>query len=312
MPVEKSTPNPHDAFFRHMLARPGRAEEFLRWYMPSKVGAFLDLSTLTQEDTSFVDLDLRTHFSDLLFRVRLIEGGDAFVLILLEHKSSPDPRVALQLLRYGALTWDRMPLPLPMLIPVVVYHGKEKWKVGKKFSSLFGLVDKVWRRYLPDFEYHLCDLSKYRDDQLHGEGGLAAILKLLKYIFLPELEAKLPDVFLETTRQIPESQASEEIKTMAFYLESSGRASTEVIMNAFSKARRKGGEMGTIMERIVEEYGPMVYKKAEERGKQQATIDLTLEQMNHKFGELEASVAEKIRGLAIGDLKNLAVDLLDF
>lgn len=316
MPAEKRSANPHDAFFRRMLARPERAAEFLRWYLPPKISALLDLTTLALEDTSFIDPDLREHFSDLLFRVRLKGGGEAFVLILLEHKSSPEPRVALQLLRYEALTWDRLPLPLPMLIPVVVYHGKEKWKVGKKFSSLFGSVDKVWRRYLPNFEYHLCDLSKYRDDQLHGEGGLAPILKLLKYVFRPELATKLPEVFLETAKATSESQAKEELRTMVYYLESSGRADAEMVLNAFSKTRHKGGEMESIWTRLIEEFSPGVYKDLEARssqqGMQQATIDLTLDMLEHKFGELETGVAEKIRGLAIGDVKNLAMDLLDF
>ena len=39
---------------------------------------------------SFVDEELRQHHSDVLFRVRLKTGSDAFAYVLLEHKSSSD------------------------------------------------------------------------------------------------------------------------------------------------------------------------------------------------------------------------------
>ena len=106
----------------------------------------------------------------------IIGGGEAYILILLEHKSTPDERVALQVLRYSVLKWDRMALPLPLIIPVVVYHGAKPWSIGKKLSDLFGQFSgsRIWRRYLADFEYHLCDLSKFRDEEL--EGGEAEVV----------------------------------------------------------------------------------------------------------------------------------------
>ncbi|NOT63125.1 MAG: ISNCY family transposase, partial [Acidobacteria bacterium] len=99
----KSQPSPHDAFFRRILARPEKAAEFLRWYLPAPIVAELDLNEVSYADTTFADAKLRKHFSDLLLRVTLRDGGKAYVLILLEHKSAPDPRVAIQVLRYAAL-----------------------------------------------------------------------------------------------------------------------------------------------------------------------------------------------------------------
>jgi predicted transposase/invertase (TIGR01784 family) len=49
---------------------------------------------------SFVDEELRQHHSDVLFRVQLKSGSDAFAYVLVEHKSVPDPIARLQLLRY--------------------------------------------------------------------------------------------------------------------------------------------------------------------------------------------------------------------
>jgi predicted transposase/invertase (TIGR01784 family) len=109
-------PNPHDAFFRHCFARVAVAVEFFRLYLPRQVVTRLDLSRVKLEEGAFVDKKLREHFTDLLFRVGLKGGGEAFIFILLEHKSAPDERVALQVLRYMVQAWDRLPMPLPLII----------------------------------------------------------------------------------------------------------------------------------------------------------------------------------------------------
>lgn len=85
----KKAPNPHDTFFKRTFSRIEIAAEFLRHYLPAKVVRQLDLTRLSLEKDSFVDARLRQHFSDLFFRVGLKDGGEAFVYILLEHKSAP-------------------------------------------------------------------------------------------------------------------------------------------------------------------------------------------------------------------------------
>ncbi|MGH9844892.1 MAG: Rpn family recombination-promoting nuclease/putative transposase, partial [Blastocatellia bacterium] len=74
MKKKKLVPNPHDAFFRRTFARPRMASEFLRIYLPARLAAQLDLTSVTLEDTSFVDQELREHYSDLLLRVSLKKG----------------------------------------------------------------------------------------------------------------------------------------------------------------------------------------------------------------------------------------------
>lgn len=136
----KQVPNPHDTFFKRTFARLEVAAEFLRHYLPAEVAGLLDLTQLTLEKDSFVDAKLRQHFSDLLYRVGLKEGGAAYVYILLEHKSAPEEWVALQLLRYLAQAWEQLrragSARLPLIIPVVCYHGAVPWRVGLRLRDL--------------------------------------------------------------------------------------------------------------------------------------------------------------------------------
>ena len=93
-------------------------------YLPADVAALFDLETLEVSKDSFVDEELRSHYSDLLYQVACRDGMPGFVYLLFEHKSRPEPLVALDLLRYQVRIW-RLWLgqggarPLPPIIPVV-------------------------------------------------------------------------------------------------------------------------------------------------------------------------------------------------
>ncbi|MCS6907583.1 MAG: Rpn family recombination-promoting nuclease/putative transposase, partial [Anaerolineales bacterium] len=119
--------NPHDRYFRETLAQPTAARDFLRYYLPTEVAALLDPDETPElMRDSFVEPELHEHLSDLLYRVRLRNARDAYVYILIEHKSYPYPEVAFQLLRYMVQIWEGLPRrhsALHPIVPMVVYHG---------------------------------------------------------------------------------------------------------------------------------------------------------------------------------------------
>jgi hypothetical protein len=234
------------------------------------------------------------------------EAAEAFIYLLLEHKSAPDERVALQLLRYVAQAWDRLPAPLPLIVPVVVYHGAAPWRVDRSLSGLFdpAVRESVWRRYLPDFEYYLCDLSRYSDEELKGAEGLAAALKLLKHIFRSDLPEKLPEVFIETARDLPEERALDQVKTMVSYLTESQRVTESQIENALLTARSEGGRMETVFDRME--------KKLIQRGRQEGAAELILSMLRRQIGVLEQTVEDRISALPVAKLKRLGEDLPGF
>ena len=81
-----------------------------------------------------------------------------YFYLLFEHKSKLYPNISLQLLGYMLSIWQSVakstPGKLPVIIPLLIYHGRDQWNVGLKLSDL------------PDYEYLLCDLSQYSADDL--------------------------------------------------------------------------------------------------------------------------------------------------
>ena len=88
MPVRR----PHDKLFRTVFAEPAEAAPLLRAHLPEPFANDLRWSSLTVQDASFVDDQLRDSEADLLFSIERTAGDPpAWLYVLLEHQSKPDP-----------------------------------------------------------------------------------------------------------------------------------------------------------------------------------------------------------------------------
>ena len=159
----------------------------------------IDLESLTAVKDSFVEKELRQHFSDLLYTVRHQEGN-LYLYLLFEHKSYPGPWTGLQLLRYLVRIWEqhRKQHPkerkLPAVVPLVLYHGRKKWRLSDRFSSLIAQDDNELVPFIPNFSWRVHDLSVLSDEEIRG-GVLDRItLLVLRHIFAPDLHSRLPGI----------------------------------------------------------------------------------------------------------------------
>jgi predicted transposase/invertase (TIGR01784 family) len=303
--------NPHDRFFKELLSRPDVAVDFLTNYLPSEIAALLDVSEPELEKDSFIDEELRQHFSDLLYRVKLKRSGVALIYILFEHKSGPDEWVAFQLLRYEVRIWEAERRngaeKLPPIFPLVFYHGREEWNVADRLSALLAGEDMAeFRKYLPEFEYHLCDISMYGEAELKGAALLRVGLSLLRHIFSEDLPERLTEIF-KLLLQAEEQSAIEYLGTVLRYLSSAAHPPNatdlkEALSTVFPE--KEGGLMQSFAETWLEE--------GREEGRQQGAAALALRQAQHRFGILEADTSDRIRALPLEKLEQLGEALLDF
>ena len=90
-------PNAHDALFRATFEDPSLVAAFLRDHLPNTLAAMLDVSAPEKVDGSFVDQALSGSQSDALYKVRTRTGQPVYCYLLIEHKSTPDTGLPLQL-----------------------------------------------------------------------------------------------------------------------------------------------------------------------------------------------------------------------
>ena len=298
--------NPHDRFFKELLSSPQMAADFLRYYLPQEVVAALDLSAPEPVRDAFVDADLQQHFADLLYRVRLSQGADAFVYVLFEHKSAPDRWVALQILRYLIRLWEKLLAQgvsqLPQVYPIVFYHGQSRWTAPLNFRSLVAVgQDSPLLKHVPEFEYYLIDLSAIDEEQLKGAPYLRAGLRLFRHIFGRELKQQLPAIFNLLDAE-PEPARLDHLRTIAVYL---ANATDQLTATDITESLKKAfPEKREFMETFLDTWI--------QQGRHEGLISLTLRQLRRRLGEISKELQEQVKVLPSRQLEDLGESLLDF
>jgi predicted transposase/invertase (TIGR01784 family) len=196
--MKPEIPNPHDRFFKQVFSEKENALDFMIHYLPPEILSLVDLDSVEIAKDSSVDEELRESFSDILYRVDL-GGSPGYVYLLFEHKSFAYRFTALQLLKYMIRIWElhlkQFPKKeLPVIVPLVVYHGETSWNAGLSLRDLIGTDQELLVAYVPHFDFLLYDLSEFSDDQIKGEVLLRVSLLVMKYIFRDELPGKLIEI----------------------------------------------------------------------------------------------------------------------
>lgn len=181
--MKEDLTHPHDALFKRVFAVPEHAASELRAVLPTDVAQRVDWSTQSPLSGTMVEEDLRGRASDLIFQVEYA-GADALVYLLFEHQSSQDPMMGYRMLRYMAALWDtwrskhKKARRLPVILPVVMYHGRKPWKAPRSFHDLLteaeGSLGEL-APFVPSFSYIVDDLAAQPTEVLLERKAAAAV-----------------------------------------------------------------------------------------------------------------------------------------
>ncbi len=181
------TSKPHDAVFKAAFERPEHAAALFRSVLPASIVASIAWPSLAGEAGSFVDVELADRHSDLLFSVDM-QGGRAFLYLLLEHQSANDPDMPLRMLVYQVRIWERHRKqhagPLPPILPVVVSLAPGGWTAPRSFHELFAPAPATipeLASFVPSFDLLIEDLAHVSNEDLKAR-ALAAFPKLALWL----------------------------------------------------------------------------------------------------------------------------------
>lgn len=298
--------NPHDRFVRRFLSETDHMRDLMLWQLPAEVVAELKLETLVPAKDTFVAKTLRGGLSDLVYQVELAGGGDAFVMMLFEHKSSVDEQAVFQVLRYMVAMNEqrqRNSQPLCCVIPLILYHGTRPWHAPRRLPDLIK-VPVALRGYIPDFDMPLLDLSACSDEELRRESVFLAHMTLLKYIMHDGLRERLPEILSVLRRQLPPATALESFETILRYLAvGTDRVSQRELMTVFTQVIQAEGS--SIMPTIAEEWKEEGRKDGLQKGLQKGLQEG--QQMGRQEGALIGQILafERFLGRSASDEQTL-------
>jgi predicted transposase/invertase (TIGR01784 family) len=300
----------HDRFFRKSFGQVEIARNYLEEYLPAEVSALLDLDTLSLEEDTFIDEEMQQHQADLLYQVRLHDGQIAYVYFLFEHKSYPDRLVALQLLRYLVRFWEQQvsagQLPLPPVMPLVVYHGERSWPYPTTFEALVE-IPAALRPYLPHFNYFLSDFSHLSDETIRGEISLRVSLAVLRSIFDPDLQQEL-DGLIDLIFQLSKQQTGlEYIRTILYYLsEATDRVSRADLQKALLRQGTQGENvMATIAQEFIQQGIEQGIEQGIKQGVEQGVEKSIRRVLQRRFGDVPEEINKQLAGLTAAELEEM-------
>jgi hypothetical protein len=155
-----------------------------------------------------------------------------------------------------------------VVIPMVIYHGSQEWKVDTRFIALFDAPDYL-KEYIPDFRYNLIDISHVPDEEIKGEVLLRILLMTLKYVFKPGLWPKLKEEILPLFLKLKDKRkGTEYLEVLLQYLAgNAGDLPENELSESVSQLFEEGGaRMATLAQKWK--------KEGKREGKKEAKWDV--------------------------------------
>lgn len=177
----------HDRTFKSAMADIRVAREFFELYLPKNILSLIDLETLRLNQNSYVDEDLQSSSSDVLYQVRLKDKKIGYIYVLCEHQSSVDSLMPLRLWGYLIRIWNDIikqtgSKHLPLVFPLVFYHGKRPYNGVRNLRDMIeaplNLVDEVLFK-----DFHLIDTHKIKDEELQKQHWAGVMAFMFKHVY---------------------------------------------------------------------------------------------------------------------------------
>src|SRR5689334_13283946 len=194
----------HDRLFRKALENPLVAKEFFDAHLPHDVRAMINIDTLKLEKDSFVEQNLNSSITDVLFSTKF-NDEDGYLYLLLEHQSTSDYWMAARLFRYTLniaqyyLSLNPGAKHFPLIYPLVFFNGTERYNAPLNLWELF--KDKDLAKSFWTNDYQLINVHDIPDEELKKRTWSGILEFFMKHIHernllkrWQEIADKLPEL----------------------------------------------------------------------------------------------------------------------
>ncbi len=156
-----------------------------------------DIETVSLRYHTFDEVELN---SDTVVRIRQNPGTNElpiYIVPLIDHKSSVDHNVSMQLLTYMVCIWKDWEKEIkskygwnchnkdfryPFIFPLVYYEGKGAWTADLNLKSRVTDMGEALDKYIPDFAYRVIRVRDYTNQALLEQGDGMSLLMILNKV----------------------------------------------------------------------------------------------------------------------------------
>jgi hypothetical protein len=166
------------------------------------------------------------------------------------------------------------------------------------------------KKYVPQFEYALCDVSEKSDQEIKGAAMMQVALNTLKYVFSDEAIPKLLEA-MKLLVLMPRQTALEFLGTVLRYLSATNESVTSKSIKEVNRVwsemfSEKEGEdfMATLAEQLI--------KQGKQEGRQEGETNVVLRQLQKRLGMIDENTKGTIKELNLNQIEQLSEALLGF
>jgi len=214
---------PHDALFKQFLTDPKVAKDFLKIYLPGKIKNLCNFSTLKLEPSSYVEKNLRQHFSDIVYSLK-ISDTDAYIYTLIEHLTTPKKLTSFTLLRYQIAIMkqhiDKGHNTLPVVVPLLFYRGETSpYPYSTDIFDCFKdkkLAQKIFLK-----PYPLIDITIIPDEELRTHKRIAILELIQKNIHKQDALEFIQDIALQMAKRL---LTPDQFNSLLYYISQEGES----------------------------------------------------------------------------------------
>ena len=305
----------HDRGYKLLFSHPRLVEELIRGFLPGPWLDRLDFSTLQKVSGSAITDDLRERHDDVIWKLRWKDGKEQrWVYLLLELQSTPDRFMAVRMLTYEGLLLQELIREkklepedlLPLVFPVVFYHGKPPWRPSLELARLFPPAPEEMKGHLPQLRYRLLDVSRLPLDEPTLRQNLVAALLRLEIAEAQGAASRVRELDLLIPTEEKELRRIINIWLVHLFRRFPFSAT-------ISKAKiHLGG--ATMLEETFREWERKVRREerraGREEGRQEAQVEmqkLILDMLRDRFGPVPQVARERVKEISsLSELRKLA------
>ena len=158
---------------------------------------------------------------------------------------------------------------LPIIIPMIIYHGREKWNLKTDLRDMisgFNELPEYFKERVPVFKYDFFNIGEYRENDFEKLNKLTVMmLKAFKYAFEEDLEVVLRNFLLA----LEEVKNEEPLETLIYYgeiyLKYIELTNKDITEEDIKKEIRKLDGKGAVTMSILEKESFLGLKKAQRK-----------------------------------------------
>lgn len=197
----------HDYGYKRLFSNVIIFRQLLETFVDQPWVKELDFSEAETVNSSFISKNYKKTESDIIYKLKLKNGKDAYVYILLEFQSSVDRFISVRVLNYltslyvSLIRSGQVKDKLPPVFPILLYNGDPKWTAPDNVADLIE-HHEVLGEYGIGFKYLKIIENEYTHEHLLKIQNIVSTVFLTENHYrLEQLEKELIELFQKEDRQ---------------------------------------------------------------------------------------------------------------